>query len=29
MSEDARVREAAIREAGDVVRSAHQTVAGE
>src|ERR1700756_5646923 len=29
ISEDAQVREAAIREAGEIVRAAHQTVAGE
>ena len=29
MSDDARVRDAAIREAGEIVRAAHQTVAGE
>lgn len=29
MSEDAQTREAAIREAGDIVRAAHRTVAGE
>jgi hypothetical protein len=29
MSGDARVRDAAIREAGEIVRAAHQTVAGE
>jgi hypothetical protein len=29
MSDDAQVREAAIREAGEIVRAAHQTVAGE
>src|SRR5690348_2763659 len=28
-SEDARVRDTAIREAGEIVRAAHQTVAGE
>jgi len=29
MSDDARVRDAAIREAGEIVRAAHQIVAGE
>jgi hypothetical protein len=29
MSEDARVRDAAVREAGEIVRAAHRTVAGE
>lgn len=29
MSEDAQVRDAAIREAGEIVRAAHQAVAGE
>jgi hypothetical protein len=29
MSDDAQVRDAAIREAGEIVRAAHQTVAGE
>lgn len=29
MSDDARVRDTAIREAGEIVRAAHQTVAGE
>ena len=29
MSDDARVRESAIREAGEIVRAAHRTVAGE
>jgi hypothetical protein len=29
MSNDAQVRDAAIREAGEIVRAAHQTVAGE
>jgi hypothetical protein len=29
MSDDLQVRDAAIREAGDIVRAAHQTVAGE
>jgi hypothetical protein len=29
MSEDARVRDAAIREAGEIVRAAHRAVAGE